>query len=197
MPNRHRPRALTAALLLVWGAAAAAQTPPAAESPAPAPPPSGFRADYLLELARFEERSLALAGEIPAERWSERPGPEIHPPGECFAALAAASRRILAALERPVPAPPEDGGAAAGKAPTVEHLAAVLATARRAVEETPDDGLEAPIDYLGRRWTVRALFLLLLAQGHEGLGHAAALAEVLGIPPPWVKLRRASEASID
>ena len=50
---------------------------------------------------------------------------------------------------------------------------------------------------LGRRWTVRALFLALLGQSREALGHAAAHAEVLGVPPPWVRLRRASEASID
>ncbi len=193
MPNRH-PLPLAAAALLVFAAAAAAQTPPAAGIE---PAPSGFRADYLRELARLEERTLALAAEIPASRWAESPGPEVHPVGECFATLAAHSRRILVGMERPVPDALADTQSPADKAPTVEYLTAVLAAARRAVEETPDGGLEAPIDYLGRRWTVRALFLLLLAQTHEGLGHAAALAEVIGVPPPWVKHRRASEATGD
>ena len=213
----------TPALLLALVAAAVAQTPPAAaETEPPAPPPAeapkplpkGFRGDYLLELARLEERTLALAREVPAERWTERSGPEVHSLDECLAGIGAASRRILTGMEREAPPAPEDRGkpAAAGgevgageqddeqeddKTRRLEELAAVFAAVRRAVEETPDDGLELPIDLLGRRWTVRALFLALLGQSREALGPAAAHAEVLGVPPPWIKQRRASEASID
>ena len=170
---------------------------PAAAQDAPAPPRSGFRADYLMELDRLRSRMLALAREVPAERYAARPGPEIHSIAECLGDLAAASRRTLGGMEREVPGAAEERGPAAGKAGVVEELTAVLDAARRAALKTPDEGLEAPWDYLGRRWTTRALFLLLLSQMHEGMGHAAAHAESLGILPPWLRLKRVSEAHDD
>ncbi len=90
--------------------------------------------------------------------------------------------------------PPAAGGQ---KDAVVEELTATLDAIRQAVEATPDESLGAPIDYLGRRWTARALWLLLLGQMHEGLGHAAAHAENLGIVPPWVRQKTAAEASVD
>ncbi len=188
------PTSLLAAALAV----ALAALPAMAESPAPAPgsPRAGFRADYLMELDRLRSRTLALAEEIPADRWTAAPDRSGHSLAECFTGLAVASRRILAGMEGEEPAAAE-AESAAEKSQIAGDLGAAFDAARRAVEQTPGEGLEAPVDFLGRRWTVRALFLLLLGQMHEGLGHAAAHAESAGIEPPWVKARRISDESGD
>lgn len=213
MPDPHRSLVLTAALVLGLVTVALAETAAetatetgtetVAEADVPAPPSKGFRADYLMEFARLQARTLALAEEIPAERYADRSGPETHTIAECLIELAAASRRALVGMEREAPAAAEapadaeEREPAADKARIVAELTNVLAAVRQAVEETPDEGLEAPWDYLGRRWTTRALLLLILSQTHEDLGHAAAHAESVGVPPPWVKQRRVSEASVD
>ncbi len=194
MFESHRLSVLAAAFGL------ALTVPPAmADAPAPADTQAtqrdGFRADYLMELERLRARTLALAGEIPADRFAAASDPGVHSLAECFTGLTAASRRILAGMERNVPAAAAEAGSTVEKSRIVGDLTTTLDAVRLAVEQTPEDGLVAPIDFLGRRWTARALFLLLLGQMHEGLGHAVAHAEAAGIEPPWVREKRISEAT--
>ncbi len=191
--------------ILAAALAAVSLSARADESPA-TPPVAGFRADYLMEIARLRARTLALVGEVPAASYDQVVGG--HSLAECVGDLTAASRHILRGMGRKLP-PDREVAKGEGAAPVnpavaprrrdvlVEDLTATLDAVRRAVEATPDDGLSAPVDYLGRRWTVRALFLLLLGQTHEGLGHAAAHAESLGIVPPWVRQKRIAEADDD
>ncbi len=197
MLYRHRYRtpalALALALAITVAAAAPARAAESAEAPAPA---SGFRADYLAQIARLKLRAMALAEHIPPASYTVSAAGR-HSLAECLSELSAASRRILRGLEAPVPAAGEGPESAAAKVRIIEDLTVTLDAAQQAVEQTPGAGLEAPIDFLGRRWTVRALFLLLLGQMHEGLGHAAAHAESLGIVPPWLREKRASEATDD
>ncbi len=180
---------------LVMALALAGSSAPVHATEAPEPPSAGFRADYLRELARLRGRALALAGEIPAESYGQATGG--HSLAECLSDLAAGSRRILLGMEREVPGAGGRRQAPVDKERVIRDLTAARDGVRRAVEVTPDESLGAPIDFLGRRWTVRALFLLLLGQTHEGLGHAAADAESLGIVPPWLRQKRVAEASED
>ncbi len=193
MLHRHRLRTLTVALVLAPAIAVPARAAGATEAPVPA---SGFRADYLAEIARLKERTLALAEDVPPASYTVSSA-DRHSIAECLSDLSAASRRILRGMEAQVPAAGEDAEQAVDKASVVKDLTATLDAVRQAAEQTPGEELEAPIDFLGRRWTVRALFLLLLGQMHEGLGHAAADAESLGIVPPWLREKRASDASDD
>ncbi len=185
-------------MLAVIAAVALTALPLAAETQAEAPeaPRDGFRADYLMELERLRARTLALAGEIPAEDLAAAPEAGAHSLAECFAGLTSASRRILAGMAGEE-AEIGDIESAIDKPRLVADLTATFDTVRRVVEQTPDEGLEAPIDFLGRRWTARALLLLLLGQMHEGLGHAAAHAEIAGIEPPWTREKRISDESGD
>ncbi len=192
--------AVVMALALIAGGSPPARAAEPAEKPAS--PNSGFRADYLMEIARLRERTLLLAGEIPPESYGQAAGG--HTLGECLTDMAAASRRILHGMdhEGPPAAGRDDAVGKAEVAPeagrrVVEDLTVTLDAVRRAVEATPEAGLGAPIDFLGRRWTARALLLLLLGQMHEGLGHAAAHAESLGIVPPWVQQKRVGDADED
>ncbi len=198
MSDTHRSYTLATVVALALAASALAASPAATDTSgvAPEPPRAGFRADYLMELERLQARMLALAAEVPPAIYAESGGVESHSLAECFTGLAAASRRILLGMEREVhrqsPADSADE-----KSRIVDDLTATLEAVHAAVEQTPDEGLEAPIDFLGRRWTRRALFLLLLGQMHEGLGHAAAHAESAGIVPPWLREKRSSDANED
>jgi len=197
MLRRHllKAAALSSVLASVVPFSSAVPLSSAEEAAAP-PPIAGFRADYLMELGRLRERTLALAGEIPAPRYASRPAPELHSLGECFAEMTAASRRILIGMDRPAPEAGEPSPEGEKKW-VASELATVLDAVESAARETSDEDLEAPFDFLGRRWTTRALFLLLLGQVREGLGHVAAHAEDVGIVPPWLRQKRVSDASDD
>ena len=92
---------------------------------------------------------------------------------------------------------PEELKTIADKDRLIEILQQSGDAIRRAVIETPDEDLELPVDHLGRRWSVRSVFLLLYGQLQEGLGQIATTAECAGVDPPWVRDRRAEAATDD
>ncbi len=155
----------------------------------------GFRADYLMELDRIESRMLLLARDLPAETYSASAGSEDHTLAGCLTDTVAASRRTLISMH--ILKMGSDEVRPIEKDEIVDALAAALAEVRRGVEATSDEDLDLPVDYQGRRWTTRALFLAILTRHAEGLGHASAHADSLGHPPPWVREKRSSDAHDD
>ena len=155
----------------------------------------GFRADYLMELDRIEIRMLLLARDLPEETYSASAGSEDHTLALCLTDSVAASRRTLISMH--LLKTGSDEIRPTEKNTIVDELAESLAEVRRGIETTSDEALDLPVDYQGRRWTTRALFLAILTRHAEGLGHASAHADALGHPPPWVREKRSSDLHDD
>ena len=155
----------------------------------------GFRADYLMELDRIESRMLLLARDLPEETYAASAGSGDHTLAGCLTDTVASSRRALIGMH--LLKIGSDEVRPTQKNLVVDELAASLAEVRRGIEATSDEALDLPIDYQGRRWTTRALFMAILTRQAEGLGHASAHADSLGHPPPWLREKRMSEAFDD
>ena len=140
---------------------------------------------------------MAMAREIPEESFQWRCTETAPSLAELTSRLAATSYRTLHSLKRERAIRPDELAKITDKEGLLEILGQSVAAVRLAVLETADEDLDLPIDHLGRRWSVRSLFLLLYAQLQEGLGQLAATATCAGIDPPWVKQRRAEQATED
>lgn len=68
-----------------------AEKPPQYMGRALVQPNSGFRAEFLEEIAYYEQRFARLAEAIPAERYTWRPADGVRSVGEVFAHVAVAN----------------------------------------------------------------------------------------------------------
>jgi hypothetical protein len=71
---------------------------------ASAAPTSGFRAEFLEEIAYYEQRYVRLAEAMPAEKYTWRPAEGVRSVGEVFTHITAANYGISRALGTPPPA---------------------------------------------------------------------------------------------
>src|SRR5260370_30667839 len=77
-----------------------AQDSPDHKSPAMASglPTSGFRAEFLEEIAYYEQRYMRLAEAMPAEKYTWRPAEGVRSVGEVFTHITAANYGLARAL---------------------------------------------------------------------------------------------------
>jgi uncharacterized damage-inducible protein DinB len=176
-----------------------AQTPPVDKPGATAAPTSGARAEFLDEVAYYEQRFTRLAEAIPAEKYAWRPGEGVRSIGEVYAHVAAANYAFAKMLGTAIPAgidPKTMVANAADKAKTVQALKDSFAHFRSAVLAIKDSDLDNPMKLPGgRQSTVRGSFIFIAGHFGEHLGQSIAYARQNGIVPPWTEERQKQEAA--
>jgi uncharacterized damage-inducible protein DinB len=157
---------------------------------APSAPTSGYRAEFLDEIASYEQKFVRLAEATPAEKYSWRPGEGVRSAGEVFNHIAIANYFIARALGTPVPAgfdPAALGASANDKAKTVQALKNSFAHFRQAILALSDADADKPQKMFGHQTTLRGSFILISGHMGEHLGQSIAYARVNGIVPPWTE----------
>lgn len=147
---------------------------------------SGYLADFSSDFGRASEKLVDLAGAIPAEKFGWRPSDEVRTVSETLVHVAAANFFLAGQLGV---APPEDlpedpEKEITAKDAVIELLKRSQEQVRRAVETSEVD-LDREVDFFGRRWTVRRLYMQVAAHTHEHLGQSIAYARSIGVVPPW------------
>jgi uncharacterized damage-inducible protein DinB len=179
--------------LLVVGAAIAALPihSPSQEKPAAtAAPTSGPRAEFLAEVAYYEDRYIRLAGAVPEEKYGWRPAEGVRSIGEVFAHIVAANYGIARALGTQPPAgfdPKAVNATANDKAKIVQGLRDSFAHFRQAILALSDADSDKPLKLFGRQTTQRGAFIMITGHTGEHLGQSIAYARVNGIVPPWTE----------
>jgi len=184
-----------AAVSLCLCAAIQAQTQdkPAAQATSTttgAAPTSGARAEFLAEVAFYEQRFTRLATAMPAEKYTWRPGEGVRSVGEVYNHIAAANYGLARALGTPSPAgfDPKAIMANAGDKPkTVQALKDSFAYFRQAVLSLSDADLDKPLKLFGQQTTYRGAFIMITGHTGEHLGQSIAYARMNGIVPPWTE----------
>jgi uncharacterized damage-inducible protein DinB len=178
-----------AGLLIVFGMASVT-TGGAASRAAQAAPSSGYRAEFLDEVAYYEQRYTKLAEAMPAEKYSWRPGEGVRSVGEVFIHITQANYGVAKALGTALPAgvdlknfPPM----ATDKAKTIQALKDSFAHFRQAILALGDGDADKPMKMFGRQTTTRGAFILITGHFGEHLGQSIAYARVNGIVPPWTE----------
>ncbi len=181
--------ALLSALLLAAATGAFAQTA-AAPAAAPAAPAAGVRAEVLSELAGLEKRLVALAGAVPAEKYTWRPGEGVRSVSEVYLHVAAANYGVPTLVGIAVPAAINQRGfetRTTDKAKVIETLKQSFVHVRQGILNMSDTDTEKPVKLFGADSTYRGVLLFLVRHAGEHLGQSIAYARMNGVAPPWTE----------
>ena len=173
--------------------ASAQAEPPKAAS---APLASGFRAEFLYQLADAEQKLVSLAEAIPPEKYTWRPTEGVRSVSETLLHVARANFTFPTFLGIQPPAGIDRQGlekSTTEKSKVVEVLKQSFEHARQAGLKTPDADLDKPVKMFGRDVTVRAVLFTLALHQHEHLGQCIAYARSNGVVPPWTAARQAQQ----
>jgi len=154
--------------------------------------------DLMKNIDGVQQKFVALAKAMPANKYAWRPMPGVRSVREVF--LHVASDNYL--LPSMVGAMPPAGTnidvknlktlEKFEKRPltrdeTVQELQASFAHLKTAMQKTTADKLTAPIDMFGQKSTQQSLWIETATHMHEHLGQAIAYARTNRITPPWSK----------
>ena len=167
-----------------------AQEKPAEKLAASTAPSSGFRAEFLEEIAYFEQRYTRLAEAMPAEKYSWRPGEGVRSVGEVYTHIIGANYGVARSLGTAPPAglDPKTFAALSGDKPKViQALKDSFAHFRQAILALNDADADKPQKMFNRQTTLRGSFLMIDRHFGEHLGQSIAYARINGVVPPWTE----------
>ncbi|HEV3077883.1 MAG TPA: DinB family protein [Thermoanaerobaculia bacterium] len=170
-----------------------AATAPAESAAAPAatgeaPAPGSMRAITLRQIVAAQEKLVALAEAMPADKYGWRPGEGVRSVGEVFMHVASANFYLPTFWGAKIPAgvdPRNLEKEGADKAKTVAALKQSFDFVHQAITALPDSDLNKPIKIFGRDAIVAEAMLGIASHDHEHLGQAIAYARMNGVVPPW------------
>jgi len=160
------------------------------ERPAERAPTSGSRAEFLEEIAYYEQRYTRLAEAMPAEKYSWRPAEGVRSIGEAYAHIAGANYGVARTFGTEAPAGFDFkalSAAATDKTKTVQELKESFAHFRRSILALNDADPDKPQKMFGRQTTLRGSFILITGHYGEHLGQSIAYARMNRIVPPWTE----------
>jgi uncharacterized damage-inducible protein DinB len=174
---------------------------PAQEKPATtAAPTSGPRAEFLAEMAYYQERFSRLAEAVPAEKYGWRPAEGVRSIGEVYAHIIAANYGIARAFGTQPPAgvdPKAITSTAGDKTKDVQGLKDSFAHFRQAILALSDADSDKAMKMFGRQTTQRGAFIMITGHTGEHLGQSIAYARTNGITPPWTEEAQQQQKSAD
>jgi len=182
-------RRFAVVFLIVLGSATAQARILAPPSLPPAPR-SGFRAEFLIDLADVEKRIMSLAAAVPADRFTWRPAPGVRSVSEVYMHIAGGND-LLASFVGAKTSPLEEDRSLeqiVAKPKILEELRKSFDHLRHAALTTTDRELDQPIRMFGNATTKRGALMMALNHLHEHLGQSIAYARMNGVVPPWSQL---------
>jgi uncharacterized damage-inducible protein DinB len=181
---------LTTLGLAVLPSSRAQNSPDKKVSAMAAAPTSGFRAEFLEEIAYYEQRYARLAEAMPAEKYAWRPAEGVRSVGEVFTHITVANYGIARALGTAPPAgfdPKAITALSAEKPKVLQALKDSFAHFRAAIIALSEGDADKPQNMFNRHTTLRGSFIAITGHFGEHLGQSIAYARVNGVVPPWTE----------
>jgi uncharacterized damage-inducible protein DinB len=164
-------------------AAATPATPASAEAASATLPAMVWR-----QATAAQQKLVALAEAMPAEKYGWRPAEGVRSVGEVFMHVASANYFLPTFWGAKVPAGVDprsfekEGG---DKAKTVATLKQSFDFLHQAIDAVPEADLKRAVQVFGHPATVGEVMLGVAVHAHEHLGQAIAYARSNGVVPPW------------
>jgi uncharacterized damage-inducible protein DinB len=177
--------------LAVNPAWATAQAPAASGQAQPADktaPSYDMKAQAILDLQDMQKKFTSLAGAMPADKMTWRPGDGVRSMAEIFMHTAGANFGIPGMMGVK---PPEGFNgktfekSTTDKAKIVDELNKSFDTAIAAVQHMTNADFAKPETKLGPDANDGDVVYILVTHGHDMLGQAIAYARMNGVVPPW------------
>lgn len=159
---------------------------------------AGVMGDLVSDVTDVETKITGLAKAMPDAAWNWRPGKGVRSVGEVVAHVATDNYFMPAALG--VAAPAATGisgtdyktaeafeGRKRTRAEAMADLQASFAFLKKAMTESPDAKLDAPMKVFGSDTTARGTWISTATHLHEHLGQLIAYARTNNVVPPWSK----------
>lgn len=149
----------------------------------------GVRGSILFAVDQAQEKLMALANAMPAEKYGWRPGEGVRSVGEVFNHVASANYFFPTLWGGTVPAGVDprtlEKEMSGDKAKTIDTLQKSFDNVRQAILAVPEADLNRKIKIFGHDATVRDAMMVVVTHGHEHLGQSIAYARSNGVVPPW------------
>jgi uncharacterized damage-inducible protein DinB len=185
---RIKPLALTAGLALCAASSVAAQQPAGTPAAADAPT-TGYRAEFLRELADLESKFVRLAEKMPAEKYTWRPAEGVRSVSEVFMHVAGANFGLTRRIGTPAPTGFQGQGfdkSTTDKEKVIDQLKQSFAHMRNAALKATDADADKTMPWFGgSSITQRGFLVFIVRHAGEHLGQSIAYARVNGVVPPW------------
>jgi len=166
------------------------QEKPASQAAGAKAPTSGYRAEFLEDVAYYEQRYTRLAEAMPAEKYTWRPAEGVRSVGEVYTHVISANYGMARALGTPFPAGFDLKAVAAltgDKAKVVQTLKDSFAHFRGAILALNDSDADKPQKMFNRQTSLRGSLMMIDRHWGEHLGQSIAYARVNGVVPPWTE----------
>jgi uncharacterized damage-inducible protein DinB len=166
------------------------QEKPTDRAPSANAPTSGYRAEFLEDVAYYEQRYTRLAAAMPAEKYSWRPAEGVRSVGEVYTHIISANYGVARALGTPPPAgfdPKAIPALSGDKAKVLPVLKESFAHFRTAILALSDADADKPQKMFNRETTLRGSLMMIDRHWGEHLGQSIAYARVNGVVPPWTE----------
>lgn len=152
--------------------------------------------DLLADVAQVEQKMMAPAKAMPADKFDWRPGAGVRSFGEVVMHVAADNYLIPAAIGVAADAATRIKGddyktAVAyeqrelGREAAIAEMEKSFTHLKRALQETSADRLTQKVKMFGQDFTVQQTWILAATHLHEHLGQAIAYARSNSVKPPW------------
>ena len=196
---------LAAGLAFGIGAARASANPsPSGQSTAQekdaTAPSYDMKAQAIEDLQELQKKFSDLAGAIPADKFSWRPGEGVRSIGEVYLHIAAANHNIPAMIG----APKSPQFTAKGFEQSVTDKQQIIAMLNESFEHAisvvkgmSNADFAKPQKQLGPDANSGDVIYLLVTHAHEHLGQSIAYARMNGVVPPWTAAAQAKAAEKD
>src|ERR1700685_203117 len=151
---------------------------------------TGFRSEVLAEAMIQEDKFLRLAANIPADKYTWRPAPDVRSFAEVFLHVSAANYNLYKLVGTPPPSGLDVKGLEKSTSDKVKVIATLkdsFAHARKAITAMPDADLDKSLDWFGGKNTERGILLFIVRHAAEHLGQSIAYARFTGVVPPWTE----------
>jgi uncharacterized damage-inducible protein DinB len=156
-----------------------------------------MKAQALQDLDQVQKKFVALAGAVPADKFSWRPSEDSRSFAEVFLHVAGERYQILALMGA---TPPEEfNGKTFEKSTTdkekiVAELNRTWEFAQKAINGMTNADFAKLLPKLGPQANAGDVVYILVSDAHEHLGQSVAYARVNGIVPPWTAEARKKAA---
>ena len=160
------------------------------KAPTASAPTSGFRAEFLEDVAYYDQRYTRLAEAMPADKYSWRPAEGVRSVGEVYTHIISANYGVASALGTPPPAGFDFKAVAplsGDKAKVLPVLKESFAHFRGAILALSDADGDKPQKMFNRQTTLRGALMMIDRHWGEHLGQSIAYARVNGVVPPWTQ----------
>ncbi|MGA8154540.1 MAG: DinB family protein [Terriglobales bacterium] len=161
----------------------------ASAAPADKTPPSyDLKPQALLDLEQLHQKFVALAKEIPADKYTWRPGDGVRSVSELFLHVSSASYGLApffgAEKETGVDTKTLEKSTT-DKDQVIQRLNQSFDYVHGALEKKSNDDLKKPVKEFGPDASAGDIVYLIIVDAHEHLGQAITYARLNGIVPPW------------